>query len=166
MVAETGTSCARASRDSRTASGRLDCGAGKVGGPRISSGTTISLVIAATALLGLVAVGALVLVRRRPAPARDDRLVQALVHSVAAKAAAADGDAEEAMARVASATTILVASDALADRARMELARARVLELLGENVEPALDEAIRLLKAKRNVRAIRAVEAAGTSALV
>ena len=70
------------------------------------------------------------------------------------------------MARVASATTILVASDALADRARMELARARVLELLGENVEPALDEAIRLLKAKRNVRAIRAVEAAGTSALV
>ena len=78
MVAETGTSCARASRDSRTASGRLDCGAGKVGGPRISSGTTISLVIAATALLGLVAVGALVLVRRRPAPARDDRLVQAV----------------------------------------------------------------------------------------
>ena len=78
MVAETGTSCARASRDSRTASGRLDCGAGKVGGPRISSGTTISLVIAATALLGLVPVGALVLVRRRPAPARDDRLVQAV----------------------------------------------------------------------------------------
>jgi DNA-binding SARP family transcriptional activator/class 3 adenylate cyclase len=96
----------------------------------------------------------------------DDRLVQALVHSVAAKAAAADGDAEEAMARVASATTILVASDALADRARMELARARVLELLGENVEPALDEAVRLLKAKRNIRAIRAIEAAGTSALV
>ena len=78
MVAETRTSCARALRDSRTASRRLDCGAGKGGGPRISSGTTISLVIAAAALLGLGAVGALVLARRRPAPARDDRLVQAV----------------------------------------------------------------------------------------
>ena len=40
---------------------RLDCGAGKVGGPRISSGTTISLIIAAAALLGLGAFGVLVL---------------------------------------------------------------------------------------------------------
>jgi DNA-binding SARP family transcriptional activator len=95
----------------------------------------------------------------------DDRLVQALVHSVAAKAAAAEGDAPEATARVESATTILATSDALADRARVELGRARVLEVLGENFEPALDEAVRLLTAKRNVRAIRAIKAAGTSAL-
>ncbi|HEY7344690.1 MAG TPA: sensor domain-containing diguanylate cyclase [Gaiella sp.] len=65
-------------RDGRTAFRRLDCDAGKVGGPRISSGTTISLVIAAAALLGAAAVGALVLGRRRQAPARDDRLVQAV----------------------------------------------------------------------------------------
>ena len=67
--------------------------------------------------------------------------------------------------RVETATAILGASDALSDRARVELDRARVLELLGESLEPALAEAVRLLRAKRNVRAIRAVDSAGASAL-
>jgi len=95
----------------------------------------------------------------------DDRLVQALIHSVAAKAAAAEGNAEDATVRVETAAAILGASDALSDRARVELDRARVLELLGESFEPAIAEAVRLLDAKRNVRAIRAVDAAGASAL-
>ena len=48
-------------------------------GTGISSGTTISLIIAATALVGLVGTAAFLLARRRPAPtARDDRLVQAV----------------------------------------------------------------------------------------
>jgi DNA-binding SARP family transcriptional activator len=95
----------------------------------------------------------------------DDRLVQALIHSVAAKAAAAEGNAEDATVRVETAAAILGESDALSDRARVELDRARVLELLGETFEPALAEAVRLFDAKRNVRAMRAVDAAGASAL-
>jgi hypothetical protein len=47
----------------------------------------------------------------------------------------------------------------------VELDRARVLELLGETFEPALAEAVRLFDAKRNVRAMRAVDGAGASAL-
>ena len=117
MVAETGTSCAQAFRDSRSASRLLDCGAGKVGGPRISSGTTISLVIAAAALLGLGAVGALVLVRRRPAPARDDRLVQAV---------------DEMRSRMDDLGRDL--SDAL-ERAERESRRNRFLSDLGSSIE-------------------------------
>ena len=117
MVAETGTSCAQALRDSRSASRLLDCGAGKVGGPRISSGTTISLVIAAAALLGLGAVGSLVLVRRRPAPARDDRLVQAV---------------DEMRSRMDDLGRDL--SDAL-ERAERESRRNRFLSYLGSSIE-------------------------------
>src|SRR6187402_1474860 len=91
MVAETGVSCRRpaperappeaASAAVATGSGRsvkppLQCGAGKVGEPDISSGT-ISTIIAATALLGLGIV-ALEIIRRREPRERDDRLVQAV----------------------------------------------------------------------------------------
>jgi diguanylate cyclase (GGDEF)-like protein len=48
---------------------------GRLGG--ISSGTTIILIIAAAALVGLVGL-AVVLTRRKPASPRDDRLVQAV----------------------------------------------------------------------------------------
>ena len=51
--------------------------AGKGWGAAISSGTTIILIIAAVALLGLVGV-AVVLGRRKPASPRDDRLVAAV----------------------------------------------------------------------------------------
>src|SRR6188508_2020586 len=91
MVAETGGPCRPANRDGAPAkapraaaaagSGRsvipsLQCGAGKVGEPDISSGT-VSTIIAATALLGLGLV-ALEIIRRREPAGRDDRLVQAV----------------------------------------------------------------------------------------
>ena len=56
---------------------RLDCGSGKVGERQISSGTTIILIIAAVALLGLVGL-AVALGRRKPTSPRDDRLVAAV----------------------------------------------------------------------------------------
>ncbi len=51
---------------------------GRVGGPDISSGTTISLVIAATALLGLGGLVTYLVVRGRPQPDREDRLARAV----------------------------------------------------------------------------------------
>lgn len=51
---------------------------GRVGGPDISSGTTISLVIAATALLGLGGLVTYLAVRARPQPDREDRLARAV----------------------------------------------------------------------------------------
>ncbi len=51
---------------------------GRVGDRRISSGATISIITAATALLGLVALVVLLYVRRRPDPQRDDRLARAV----------------------------------------------------------------------------------------
>ncbi len=51
---------------------------GRVGDRTISSGATISIITAATALLGLVALVVLRYVRRRPDPQRDDRLAQAV----------------------------------------------------------------------------------------
>ena len=56
---------------------RLDCGSGKGWGAAISSGTTIILIIAAVALLGLVGL-AVALGRRKPTSPRDDRLVAAV----------------------------------------------------------------------------------------
>jgi diguanylate cyclase (GGDEF)-like protein len=87
------------------------------GGPRISSGTTISLVIAAAALLSLGVVGALVLGRRRPAPTRDDRLVQAV---------------DEMRTRMDDLGRDL--SDAL-ERAERESKRNRFLSDLGSSIE-------------------------------
>ena len=52
---------------------------GRVGGPTISSGTTISLLIAATALLGLGGLVAYLVVRdHQPQPEREDRLARAV----------------------------------------------------------------------------------------
>ncbi len=52
--------------------------AGKGRGNRISSGTTITFITAAIALIGLAVVVAYLIARRRPDPQRDDRLAQAV----------------------------------------------------------------------------------------
>ena len=117
MVAETRTPCPKPRTGSRTARRRLDCGAGKVGGPRISSGTTISLVIAAAALLSLGVAGTVLLGRRRSPPTRDDRLVQAV---------------DEMRTRMDTLGRDL--SDAL-ERAERESKRNRFLSDLGSSIE-------------------------------
>lgn len=87
-------------------------------GTGISSGTTISLIIAATALVGVVGTAAFLLVRRRPAPtARDDRLVQAV---------------DEMRTRMDDLGRDL--SDAL-ERAERESKRNRFLSDLGSSIE-------------------------------
>jgi hypothetical protein len=62
----------------QSAGGDYSAQRGRVGGPDISSGTTISVVIAATALLGLGGLVAYLAVRGRPQPDREDRLARAV----------------------------------------------------------------------------------------
>ncbi len=97
----------------------------------------------------------------------DDRLVQALIRSVSAKRLALRGDADQANQLIAEAIEVLSESDALSDRARLELDRARVLELSDneEGARAALDEARRLFRVKGNIRALLAVDDAGAKAL-
>ncbi len=97
----------------------------------------------------------------------DDRLVQALLRSVSAKRLALRGDLDEAQRLIAEAAVVLRESDALGDRARIELDRARVLELSGDDdgAGAALAEARRLFQAKGNTRALLAVDTAGAAAL-
>jgi diguanylate cyclase (GGDEF)-like protein len=101
----------------RLAADYISGGEGKVGGPGISSGTAIGLIITAAALLGLGGVGALLLMRRRPAATRDDRLVQAV---------------DEMRSRMDDLGRDL--SDAL-ERAERESKRNRFLSDLGSSVE-------------------------------
>src|SRR5512134_908645 len=89
---------------------------GRVGGPDISSGTTIILVIAAAAVLGLAG-GWIALSRRTPAGSRDDRLVQAV---------------DEMRTRMDDLGRDL--SDAL-ERAERESKRNRFLSELGTSIE-------------------------------
>jgi diguanylate cyclase (GGDEF)-like protein len=85
-------------------------------GPRISSGTTISLVITAAALLGLAAVVAYLLARR-PATTRDDRLVEA-VHEMRTRMDVLGRDLSDAL-----------------ERAERESKRNRFLSDLGSSIE-------------------------------
>jgi diguanylate cyclase (GGDEF)-like protein len=89
---------------------------GEGGGPNISSGTTIILVIAAATVLGLVG-GWIALSRRKPAASRDDRLVQAV---------------DEMRTRMDDLGRDL--SDAL-ERAERESKRNRFLSELGTSIE-------------------------------
>jgi diguanylate cyclase (GGDEF)-like protein len=89
---------------------------GEGGGPNISSGTTIILIIAAATVLGLVG-GWIALSRRKPAASRDDRLVQAV---------------DEMRTRMDDLGRDL--SDAL-ERAERESKRNRFLSELGTSIE-------------------------------
>jgi diguanylate cyclase (GGDEF)-like protein len=89
---------------------------GEGGGPNISSGTTIILIITAATVLGLVG-GWIALSRRKPAASRDDRLVQAV---------------DEMRTRMDDLGRDL--SDAL-ERAERESKRNRFLSELGTSIE-------------------------------
>ena len=91
---------------------------GRVGGPTISSGTTISLLIAATALLGLGGLVAYLVVRdHQPQPEREDRLARAV---------------DDMRSRMDDLGRDL--SDAL-ERAERESKRTRFLSDLGNSIE-------------------------------
>jgi diguanylate cyclase (GGDEF)-like protein len=97
---------------------RLKCAAGKGWGTgQISSGTTISIVIAAVALFGLAALVALFASRHRPDPQRDDRLARAV---------------DDMRSRMEDLGRDL--SDAL-ERAERESKRNRFLSDLGNSIE-------------------------------
>ena len=127
--------------------------AGKGWGTGISSGTTISLITAATALVGLVGTAAFLLARRRrPAPAaRDDRLVQA-VDEMRTRMDDLGRDLSEAL-----------------ERAERESKRNRFLSDLGSSIE--FEELLeRILDAALEVPGFDAAmvvleEAGGTSAM-
>ena len=127
--------------------------AGKGWGTGISSGTTISLIIAATALVGLAGTAAFLLARRRrPAPAaRDDRLVQA-VDEMRTRMDDLGRDLSEAL-----------------ERAERESKRNRFLSDLGSSIE--FEELLeRILDAALEVPGFDAAmvvleEAGGTSAM-
>ncbi len=127
--------------------------AGKGWGTGISSGTTISLIIAATALVGLAGTAAILLARRRrPAPAaRDDRLVQA-VDEMRTRMDDLGRDLSEAL-----------------ERAERESKRNRFLSDLGSSIE--FEELLeRILDAALEVPGFDAAmvvleEAGGTSAM-
>ena len=97
----------------------------------------------------------------------DDRLVQSLLLSVSAKRLAITGHAERAVDLANEACSVLEASDALCDRARVELDRARVLDLVGDPTgsSAALIVARGLLEEKGNARALACVDSEGVHAL-
>jgi hypothetical protein len=98
----------------------------------------------------------------------DDRLVQALIQSATARRRALGGESDEARRRAEEAADLLSASDALFDRARIEIDRARVLELTcdAKGSRTALRQAGRYLEEKGHRRALDAVAADGTLAVI
>ena len=143
----------RGTGDGRTGRCLITLRAGKGWGTGISSGTTISLIIAATALVGLAGTAAFLLARRRrPAPAaRDDRLVQA-VDEMRTRMDDLGRDLSEAL-----------------ERAERESKRNRFLSDLGSSIE--FEELLeRILDAALEVPGFDAAmvvleEAGGTSAM-
>jgi DNA-binding SARP family transcriptional activator len=97
----------------------------------------------------------------------DDRLVQALLRAVAARIRALHGRDDEALRLSQDAIDVLSTTDAVRDRARVSLCRARVLELTGDAVPSAaaLEDARRLFDAKGNIRAVQSIDRHGTQAV-
>jgi hypothetical protein len=98
----------------------------------------------------------------------DDRVVQALIRSTTARRRALDGESDEARRHADEAADLLSGSDALFDRARIEIDRARVLELTGDATgsRAALRQARRFLEEKGHLRALEAIAADGTLAVI
>jgi hypothetical protein len=99
--------------------------------------------------------------------AAEDMLVQALVRSVSAKLCAAAGHPVEARRLADEAAHVLERTDAICDRARIAVARARALELCGDasGATAALHEAHDLYEAKGSPCALRLIDLHGTRAL-
>ena len=97
----------------------------------------------------------------------DDLFVQALIRATEATRLAAEGGYDEGLLRVDEAAALLDPSDALNDRAQIEIARARVHELggRGDLADAGLRHARQLYAAKGNSAALQSLERHGTRAI-